>query len=346
MRDEKVRFGLIGCGVISPQHFESIEILPEAELTAVCDIKEERAKTWAEAKEVPWYTDHQQLLQNDDIDVVAICTPHDLHTSMGIDVLCSGKHVLMEKPIGITVKEVDKMLEVAKLKKKHVFAVLQVRYNPALQVIKKTIDEKKLGKINHASLIMRWFRPQEYYDRSDWHGTKREGGLLLSQGIHYIDTMRWLFGAPETVFVSKAIVSHDIETEDLVSGVFKFKNGALATAEMTLSTYPRNLECSITILGTKGTVKVSGTALNEIALWEVEGVPMPTIPRGLAPNVYVGGLYQGSCPNHVYVYEDLIKTIKNPKHPHVDGEEARKSLLLADAMYESARAGREVRVKQ
>ncbi len=322
-------------------------MLPDAQLVAVCDNKPERAKKWGDEKSVPWYADYKELLKRDDVDVIVICTPHGLHAKMGIDALNSGKHILMEKPIALNIKEVDKLIAVAKKKKKNIFAVLQVRYNPALQALKEALTHGKLGRINHASLIMRWFRPQEYYDRSDWHGTKKmEGGLLLSQGIHYVDTMRWLFGPVSSVFTTKAVVSHDIETEDLVSGVIKFTSGTLATTEMTLATYPRNLECSITVLGTKGTVKISGTALNEIALWEVGGLPMPTISKSLAPNVYVGGLYQGSCPNHVYIYEDLVRTLRNPKHPHIDGNEARKSLLLAEAMYESAKKKKEIKVKE
>lgn len=340
-------FGVIGCGIISPQHFESIERLDGAELVAVCDNKQDRARKWGEEKDVPWYEDYRQMLRRDDIDVVSICTPHGLHVQMGKDALRAGKHVLMEKPICLTVKEIDDLIDIAEKTKKKVFAVLQVRYNPALQELKKAIESGKLGRINHASLIMRWFRPQEYYDRSDWHGTKAmEGGLLLSQGIHYIDTMRWLFGPVETVFATKQIVSHDIETEDLVSGAIHFESGALATTEMTLSTYPKNLECSITVLGTKGTAKVSGTALNEISLWEVEGMPMPTIEKGLAPNVYAGGLYQGSCPNHVYIYEDLLRALQDSDHPHIDVHEARKSLLLAEAMYLSAAKKQPIRISE
>lgn len=338
-----VRFGLIGCGVISPQHLESIQMLDGARLVAVCDNKPERAQKAAEKYGVEWHENYKDLIKRDDIDVVAICTPHGLHVPMGIDALSLGKHIVMEKPLGLNVAEVDRMIEVAKKHDKKIFPVLQVRYNPAVQALRQAMEEGKLGKTHHTSLVMRWFRPQAYYDKSDWHGTKaQEGGFLLSQGIHYVDMMRYLFGPVRSVYAHTDTVAHDIEIEDHVAAVVKFENGTYATMEMSLATYPRNLECSITVLGSKGTVKVSGAALNEIEYWEVEDTPKPDVAAGLAPNVYKGGMYQGSCPNHIYIYQDLLRHLENPDHPRIDEFEARNALEFAEAIYTSSDVGKEV----
>jgi predicted dehydrogenase len=342
MLDKKnpVHFGLIGCGIISPQHFESIGALDGAKLAAVCDNKPQRAEQAGSKYGVPCHLDYRELLQIPEIDVVSICTPHGLHVPMGIDALNAGKHIIMEKPIGIAVAEVDRLIAAARQNERKIFPVLQVRHNPTIRMLKELIDGHKLGKLHHAALVMRWFRPQSYYDKSDWHGRKAsEGGFLLSQGIHYIDIMRHLFGTPSHAYANLGTVAHKIEIEDHVAGVVTFKRGMTATIEMSLATYPRNLECSITVLGENGTVEINGSALNEIGHWEVEGVPRPDIVSGNGPNVYVGGMYQGSCPNHIYIYQDALSHLEDPDHPYIDEWEARSSLVLAESLYRSAEKG-------
>jgi UDP-N-acetyl-2-amino-2-deoxyglucuronate dehydrogenase len=341
---EKIKIGLIGCGRISVQHFNSIEKIPEMELRAVCDIKTERAKKAAKKYKVDWYKDYRQLLKRDDIDLVSICTPNGLHVQMGIDTAHSGKDVVMEKPLGINLKEVDRLLNYFRKKNKKLFSVLQVRFNPPIQAVKKIIEEKKLGRINNAALVVRWARPQKYFDQDEWRGTKKlDGGTLLNQGIHYVDILQWLLGPVKSVFAKKDTLSHKIEIEDIVVAIFKFKNGGYATLEFTICTYPRNLECSISILGSKGTIKIDGLAANEIETWELENLPRPALSSGLIPNVYAGGLYQGSCPNHLFVYKNIVRFYQGDKAAFItDGEEARKSLEIVEAVYSSAQLKKEV----
>lgn len=341
--NKKIRFGLIGCGRISIQHFASMEAIPEIELKAVCDIKEERAKEAAGKYKVDWYKNYRDLLKRDDIDIVSICTPNGLHVPMGIDAAQSGKNVLMEKPLGINLKEVDQLLDIFKKENKKLFAVLQVRFNPPVQFLKKIISENKLGRINNASLVIRWTRPQEYFNNDEWRGTKKmDGGTLLNQGIHYIDILQWLLGPVESVFAKKDQIAHQIEIEDIVVALLKFKSGAYATLEFTICTYPRNLECSISILGADGTVKIAGPAVNEIEIWEVKNLPKPNLPAGLPPNIYANGLYQGSCPNHLFIYQELVRHFSNQLGPYIDGLAARDSLEIVEAIYQSAEKNKEI----
>lgn len=342
----KIKFGLIGCGRISNQHLASISLLPEAELIAVCDIKENRAKAVAEQYKVDWYSDYHDLLKRDDIDVVCICTPHGLHASMAIDAAKSGKHVLMEKPLGLSEKEISDMFLAFRENHRKLYPVLQVRYNPPLRFLKSVLDQNGLGKIHNAAFVARWNRPQKYFDDDEWRGTKdMEGALLFSQGTHYIDVLHWLLGPVDSVFAKKSTVGHMIETDDLALALLKFKNGTFATLEFTLCTYPKNLECSLSVLGSKGTVKISGAALNELEIWEVEGIARPTLAAGFNPNVYAGGLYQGSPPNHAYVYQDLIKDLKGLPNSHISALEAEKSLAISTAIYRSAAEGKEIFLK-
>jgi UDP-N-acetyl-2-amino-2-deoxyglucuronate dehydrogenase len=341
---KKIKFGLIGCGRISAQHFSAIEAISEIELRAVCDIKEDRAKIAAQEYKVPWYKNYKDLLKRNDIDIVSICTPNGFHVPMGIEVAKTGKDVLMEKPLGINLKEVNKLLSYFKKTRRKIFAVLQVRFNLPLRAVKKIIEENKLGKINNAALVVRWMRPQKYFDQDEWRGTKKlDGGTLLNQGIHYVDVLQWLLGPVKSVFAKKDTLSHKIEIEDIVVATLKFRNGAYATLEFTINTYPKNLECSISFLGEKGTIKIGGLAADKIETWEVKNLPKPTLAPSLAPNVYANGLYQGSCPNHLFVYQNIVKYYQGKRSAFItDGQEARKSLEIVEAIYRSARSNKEI----
>jgi UDP-N-acetyl-2-amino-2-deoxyglucuronate dehydrogenase len=343
-----IKFGIIGCGRISKQHLASIENLPQARLIAVCDAKEDRAKEIGTAHQVAWYKNYHNLLKRNDIDVVSICTPHSLHAPMGMDVAKAGKHALIEKPLGINLKEADRMLKIFLKLKKKIFPVLQVRFNPALRLAKKTIAQKELGRINNAALVIRWTRPQDYYDKVDWHGTKRmEGGSFLSQGIHYLDALQWLLGPVESIFAKKDRVGHkNIEVEDILIAIMKFKNGAYATIEFTTCTYPRNLECSISILGSQGSIKIGGQAINEIELWEVKNRPKPILPPMPLIGISGNDLFQGVCPNHIFVYQEVIKYFSNLPGEHTDALEARKSLEIIEAIYNSTKTKRELFLNQ
>ncbi len=338
-----VNVGLIGCGRISRMHFSSMKSFPDFQLKAVCDIDENVLNEHMEKYQVDGYTDYHKLIQRDDLDLVVICTPNGLHYPMARDAFLAGKHVLLEKPIALNTREADQLIQVAEKSGKHFFAVKQVRYNPPILVLRDAIQNGHFGRLFSASLVIRWTRPQEYYEQSSWRGTKKlDGGSLLNQGIHYVDIMQWLLGDAESVYGKVDTVNHDIEIEDEAFGLIKFQNGVYATIEFSVNTYPHNLECSLTVMGEKGTVKLSGSAMNEIEIWHVKDYPKPAVGTGFPPNIYAGGLYQGSCPNHIYIYQDILRVLQDGNGHYIDGREARKSLMLVEKLYQSAQEGREV----
>ena len=311
----KINTGLIGCGRISNMHLNSIQELENFNLVAVCDIDEKRAKEAAEKYDCKYFLDYRKMLEKCKLDLVAIATPNGLHYEMGMEVLKNKMHLLMEKPVAINKQEAKKLIDFAEESNLHFFAVKQVRFNPAVQLLKSLIEQGKLGRIFSSGLIVRWTRPDEYFINSKWRGSlKMDGGTLLNQGIHYIDIMQWILGDVESITAYVDTINHNIEVEDEAFALLKFKNNIYANIEFTINTYPHNLECSLTILGEKGSIKIGGSAMNKIETWHVKDFPKPNIQEGFSPNVYAGGLYQGSCPNHIFVYEDILKTFYNKHH--------------------------------
>lgn len=341
---KKLGIGVVGLGRIFPRHYnDSIKQLPEVELVAVCDNKKDIAKKVGESEKVPFYTDYNELINDPKVDVVAIATPNGFHNEIGLAVAKAGKHCVMEKPISQTYPEAAKLVEAFNKSKGRLFPVLQVRYNPAVQTLRGAVQGGLLGKILTASVIIRWTRPQEYFDESDWKGTLNlDGGTLLTQAIHYIDIMQYVLGPGKSVFGKLDRVAHNIEAEDIANALIDLKAGTRVNLEFTVCTYPHNLECSLTVLGEKGTVKIGGTAMNKCELWEVKDTPMPYIPEGLTPNVYAGGMYVGSCPNHKSIYENMINTLVYKKDSFLKGEDALESLRIIDAIKKSSDEKREI----
>lgn len=342
--NKKIKFGLIGCSRISKQHFGSMEYLKDKiQLIALCDKIETKAREFGKKYNVDWYTDYKKMLTGNDIEIVSICTPNGLHAEMAIATANSRKHALVEKPIALNIQEVDQMINVFEKNDRKLFVVKQVRFNPTVMVVKKVIDQGKLGKIYSANLTVRWTRPQSYFDQVPWRGTKKlDGGALLNQGDHYIDTLQWLLGPVKSVFAKTDTVAHQIETEDEAFAVLQFTSGAYTTIEFTINTYPHNLECSITILGSKGSIKIGGNALDQIEIWEVENYPQPQIKDNIPQRAYDLDLFQGASPRHLLVYQNIIDHFNNNDDISMDGREARKSVEIVQAIYQSAKTNKEI----
>ncbi|MEZ7891751.1 MAG: Gfo/Idh/MocA family oxidoreductase, partial [Candidatus Wallbacteria bacterium] len=339
IKDRKIKFALIGCGRISARHFESLygdeknSILPnnDAEFVDVCDNDAAALKAVCDKYDVKGYSDYKEMLGKTQADVVAICTPNGLHYEMGMEVIRNKKHLLMEKPLCTNLMDADNLISNARDNRLHLFSVLQVRYNNTIQILKKLILENKLGKIFFAAVNVRWNRPQAYF--KGWRGTKElDCGTVLNQGIHYIDILQWLLGPVKKVVAQSAMIAHQIPLEDQLSSLIEFKSGAQASFEFSVNTYPKNKECSIYISAEKGTIEISGDAMNKIEYWEVEGVPKPDL-EVREGNVYAGGMYKGSCPNHPFIYQDVIRVLKTGDVNYINGDQARKSLELVLTMY-------------
>lgn len=333
------RIALVGCGRISRNHFDAIAKVDGLALSAVCDIVEERAREAGERQGVPWFTSYERMLAEAECDAVAICTPSGLHPEHGILAARAGKHVISEKPMAITLTAADELVHACDHAGVHLFVVKQNRLNPPIQLLRRAIDKGRFGRIYLANTTVRWTRPQEYYDMAPWRGTwEFDGGAFMNQASHYVDLIQWLVGPVESVIAKTATLARRIETEDTGVAVLRFRNGALGTIEVTMLTYPRNLEGSITILGETGTVKIGGTAVNRVETWQfadyddddklVEAVA--TNP----PTVYGFG--------HEGYYRNVCAVLRGEAQADTDGRAGRKSLELILGIYESARTGREV----
>ncbi|MEZ4663102.1 MAG: Gfo/Idh/MocA family oxidoreductase [Caldilineaceae bacterium] len=334
-----IRFGLIGCGRVAPRHAQSIQQVPQATLAAVADIKASRAQNFAAEYGAESYTDYRALLDRTDIDAVSICVPSGLHAAVTLDALDAGKHVLVEKPIALTLEDADRMIARAQEKGLKLAVVLQNRYNSPMQTLRRLIDDGGLGRLHLGAACVRWYRPQSYYE-DEWHGTwAMDGGALMNQSIHHIDALQWFMGPVQAVSAYTATLAHQMEAEDVGVVALRFAGGALGTIEGSTLTWPQNLEGSVALFGQHGSVKIGGTALNRIVLWKVDGqleqeAEILTAQRVDPPSVY--------GYSHKAVIEDFTHALLDNRPPGTPGEEARKSVELVLAIYESARLGKEI----
>jgi UDP-N-acetyl-2-amino-2-deoxyglucuronate dehydrogenase len=329
----------VGCGRISRNHLDALAKIEGLTLSAVCDILPDRAREAGERYNVPWCTRYEQMIAEAQCDAVAICTPSGLHPAHGILAARAGKHVISEKPMAITLSAADDLVRECDAAGVHLFVVKQNRLNPPVQLLKRAIDKGRFGRLYMANCTVRWARPQEYYDQAPWRGTwEFDGGAFMNQASHYVDLVQWLVGPVETVMAKTATLARRIEAEDSGAAVLRFRNGALGVLEVTMLTYPRNLEGSITVLGEKGTAKIGGTAVNRVDQWlfadyDDDDKLVETAATN-PPNVYGLG--------HVGYYRNVLAVLRGEAVADTDGRAGRKSLELILGIYESAKSGREV----
>ncbi len=336
----KYKIGLIGCGRISKNHFETIKNLSDRlELAAVCDIVEERASSKGEEFGVPWYTDHREMLDKTDLDIVSICTPSGIHPAIGVDAANKGVHVLSEKPMAVRLEDAEKLISACDENKVNLFVVKQNRLNPGVAGLKAAVESGRFGKIYFINATVFWTRPQEYYDMAKWRGTwEFDGGCFMNQASHYVDLVQWLGGPIENVCSQTATLARNIEAEDTGAAILKFRSGAMGVIQTTMLTYPKNLEGSLTVIGEKGTVKIGGIALNKIEKWDfADHLPEDDeIQQSdyTPPNVYGFG--------HLKYYRNVLSVLDGEATPSTDGRSGKKSLELILAMYQSSMENRTV----
>jgi UDP-N-acetyl-2-amino-2-deoxyglucuronate dehydrogenase len=330
---------VVGCGRISRSHFEALVRVPGLSLSAVCDTDVERARAAGEEHDVPWFRTIEELLTRAPCEVVAIATPSGLHPDQGMLAAAAGKHVIVEKPMAITLSAADDLVRACDNAGVHLFVVKQNRLNATVQLLRRAVDKGRFGRIYMANCTVRWSRPQSYYEQAPWRGTwEFDGGAFMNQASHYVDLMQWLVGPVESVVAKTATLARRIETEDSGIAVLKFRSGALGCIEVTMLTYPRNLEGSITILGETGTVKIGGTAVNRIDHWMFAAYDdddkLVDAVNTTPPTVYGFG--------HEAYYRNVLAVLRGEATPDTDGRAGRKSLELILGIYESAKTGREV----
>lgn len=333
-------FGLVGCGRISKSHFRAfLDNADRARLVAVCDNIVERAEKAAAENSAQPYTSYDEMLKRNDLDGVVICTPSGLHPAMGVKAARSGHHVVVEKPIGITIESVDELIHECDEKNVHLFVVKQNRLNSTMRCVKSAISKGRFGRIYMVQSNVFWNRPQEYYDSAKWRGTwEFDGGAFMNQAAHYVDMLYWLIGDAESVMAQTATLSRKIETEDTGAAIIKFRNGAIGTLSVTMLTYPKNFEGSLTVLGERGTVRVGGIAINKIDKWEFadyDDDDKDVINQNYnPPDVYGFG--------HSAYLHNVLDVLQGIAEPDTDGRSGRKSLELIHAIYLSARDGKQI----
>lgn len=338
--NRKIKIAVIGCGRIAKNHFAAIEAHSEnLELVAVCDTEAERCQEYADKYSVQAFTQYHDLLAKSDCDIVALCTPSGLHPKHTIMAARHGKHVMTEKPMATRWKDGLAMVQACDDAQVYLFVVKQNRQNATLQLLKRAVEERRFGRIHMVHLNVFWTRPQAYYDSAQWRGTwEMDGGAFMNQASHYVDLLEWLIGPIADVQAMTGTLSRMIEVED--SGVLniRWRHGALGSMAVTMLTYPKNLEGSITIIGEKGTARVGGVAVNEIQTWEFEE-PMDYDKDIHSASYETTSVYGFGHPGY---YKNVIESLRGEATPETDGREGLKSVEVLIAAYISARDGRTV----
>lgn len=338
------KFALVGCGRIAVRHGELLTgPVAGARLAAVCDIDADKARSFGEKHGVPWFTDMDEMMKKVAPDVVSVLTPSGLHCEHVLRLAPYGKHIVVEKPMALTLDDADAMISACDHHGCRLFVVKQNRFNVPVVKLREAVESGRFGKLVMGTVRVRWCRPQAYYDQDAWRGTwEFDGGVLTNQASHHVDLLEWMMGDVESVYAKSSTALANIETEDTAIAVLRFKNGALGCVEATTAARPRDLEGSISILGEKGTVEIGGFAVNNMKTWSFsepteEDAGVMERYSVNPPNVYGFG--------HQAYYEHVISCLDSGGQQLVDGLEGRRSIELISAIYESIETGKEVKMR-
>ncbi len=326
----KIRVCVVGCGRVSKYHINAINSLNDKyELVALCDNDKNKLSELNNQFNIPLYDDLERMLINEKFDILSICTPSGYHFQNAILASNYNKDVITEKPITTKLNDAIKMVNVFKESELNLYVVKQNRYNPTLEILKKAITQKRFGKIHMININVFWTRPQQYYNQADWRGTKEfDGGALMNQASHYVDLLHWLGGPIERVNAIKSTFL-DIEVEDTITMNVSWKNGTIGSMNVTMLTFPKNLEGSVLIIGEKGTAKVAGVACNKIVAWEFND-KQPEDEDIVSLNYEPEDVYGNG---HKSYYQKLFEMRSNNQIFELDGTEGLKTLEIITAAY-------------
>jgi len=336
----KIRVALVGCGRIAANHFNAIkQHADNLELVDVCDVDEQALERAVAQTGAQGHRRLSDMLAKTSADVVILTTPSGLHPNQAVEVAESGRHVVTEKPMATRWHDGVRMVKACDDANVRLFVVKQNRRNATLQMLKRAVDQGRFGKIYSVAVNVFWTRPQDYYDSAKWRGTwEFDGGAFMNQASHYIDLLDWLVGPVESVMAYTATLARNIEVEDSGVAALRWRSGAMGTLNVTMLTYPKNMEGSITILGEKGTVRIGGVAVNEIQKWEF-AEPTEDDQSVKEANYETTSVYGFGHPLY---YENVIQTLRGEASAETDGREGLKSLELLIAMYLSSRDGKRI----
>ena len=338
--DRKIRFALVGCGRIAGKHVEAIQRhSTNAELVGVCDSDPAALRKAEATAGVPGFGSLAELLRGPATDAIILATPSGLHAGQTIEAAGAGRHVVTEKPMATRWQDGKAMVQACDRAGVRLFVVKQNRRNATLQLLKRAVDKRRFGRIYMVGVNVFWNRPQAYYDSAKWRGTwEFDGGAFMNQASHYVDLLDWLVGPVESVHAFTATLARNIEVEDTGVAAIRWRSGALGSVNVTMLTYPQNLEGSITIIGEKGTVRVGGVAVNQIQHW---AFAEPDSDDALVSDAsYQTGSVYGF--GHPAYYENVIQTLRGTAEPETDGREGLRSLEILIGIYLSARDGRPI----
>ena len=338
-------FGLVGCGRIGRRHAELLtsKSVPNARLVAVCDTNESRARAFSQEFGVPWFSNVTEMCTSTQVAVASVCTPSGDHARTAVSLATIGIHVVVEKPMALTLEDADRMILACAENQVKLFVVKQNRFNLPILRARHAVVAGRLGKMVMGTVRVRWCRNQNYYEQDAWRGTwEQDGGVLANQASHHIDVLEWMMGEVDSVFAVARTALVDIEVEDTAVAVLKFATGAVGIVEATTATRPRDLEGSLSLLGEHGAIVIGGFALNKLETWEFDE-PTDDDKATLLdfsvnpPDVYGFG--------HQMYLEHVVECILGNTQQLVDGLEGRRSLELILAMYESIETGREISLR-
>ena len=339
IKDRKIRIAIVGCGRISKNHFGSIEQHDsDFELVSICDNNASVLSEHKEQYKVKGYLKLEDMLKTENLDVISICTPSGVHPDQVVMAAKHGVHVMTEKPMATRWNDGVRMVKACDEAGVKLLVVKQNRRNTTLQLLKRAVEERRFGKINMVHLNVFWTRPQDYYDQAEWRGTwEFDGGAFMNQASHYVDLLDWLIGPVDKIQAMMS-TTRDIEVEDTGVLNIRWRNGALGSMAVTMLTYPKNMEGSITILGEKGTVRIGGVAVNDIQKWEFDE-PKDYDEKIKEANYQTTSVYGFGHPLY---YNNVIDVMRGKAEPETDGREGLKSLELLIAAYLSARDGKTI----
>ena len=331
--NEKVKFVVVGAGHIGKRHAEMITRDPEAELVAMVDVR--TPDECGVDKNIPFFKTIEELLASSlDFDVVNVCTPNGLHAEQSIKALEARKHVVCEKPMGLSKEACEQVIFKSLQMSRSVFCVMQNRYSPPSEWIKKIVEEKVLGDIFMVQLNCYWNRDARYYKKGGWKGTQDlDGGTLFTQFSHFIDIMYWLFGDIDNIKGNFADFTHQDTTDFEDSGFvsFDFLNGGMGSINYSTSVVDKNLESSMTIIGSKGSVKIGGQYMNEVEVCNIPGYEMPELAESSPANDY--GPYKGSAANHHFLINNVVQTLKGKSTATTNALEGLKVVEIIERIY-------------
>ncbi|MDF1514558.1 MAG: Gfo/Idh/MocA family oxidoreductase [Anaerolineae bacterium] len=343
---EKLRWGIVGCGVIAPWHADSVVASEWADLIAVCDIDEDKGQAFALRYETEFFADYQVMLDQAQLDVVSVCTPSGLHSEMTVAAAKAGVNVLCEKPMAITVPQINAMIKAADGAGIKLEVIFQRRTYPTTQMVREAVQAGVLGRMTLGDAYLKYYRSPAYYKSADWRATWEldGGGALMNQGVHGIDVLAWIMGDVESVYAKAEAKVRDIVVEDTCVALVTFKNGAYGVIEGTTSSNPGE-DTAFHFHGDKGTIILDDRGIQK---WAIAEDCHHIAQNDLEKCVSRESLNASSDPTavdragHQAQVDDLCQAILHNREPMITGASARKSVELILAIYESVRTGKEI----